>query len=286
MNRLDTKTRAAMIRSLIDGAGIRATCRVHDVSKGAVTKLITDLGPVCAAYMDEHMRNLSCKRLQVDEIWAFCYAKAKNVPADKQGVFGYGDVWTFTAIDAQTKLVPSFLVGSRDAGCATEFMQDLAGRLVNRVQLTTDGHKMYLTSVPDAFGGEIDFAQLQKIYGGGPTDEAHRYSPPKCLGSERRRVLGDPDPRHVSTSYVERQNLTMRMGMRRFTRLTNAHSKKVENHIAALAIYFMHYNFVRPHETIRCTPAMKADVTTKLWKEADMLRLLDEAQEAGRVNSK
>ncbi|HVF61060.1 MAG TPA: IS1 family transposase [Thermoanaerobaculia bacterium] len=286
MNRLSTARRAAIVRSLVHGNGIRQTCQVHDCSKGAVTKLVTELGPVCAAYMDDNLRNLACKRIEVDEIWAFCYAKAKNVPEDKRGVFGYGDVWTFTAIDPDTKLVPTFLVGSRDAGTATEFMQDLAGRLAGRVQLTTDGHGMYPAAVADAFGGAVDYAQLQKIYGGGPTDEAHRYSPAKCLGTERRRILGDPDPRHVSTSYVERQNLTMRMGMRRFTRLTNAHSKKLENHVAALAIYFMHYNFARPHETIRCTPAMKADVTTKLWKVEDMIRLLDEAQEAERLNSK
>ncbi len=286
MNRLDTKTRAAIVRSLVDGVGIRATCRIHDVSKGAVTKLITDLGPVCAAYLDEHLINLPCKRLQVDEIWAFCYAKQKNVPADKAGVFGYGDVWTFTAIDAQTKLVPSFLVGSRDAGCATEFMQDVARRLVSRVQLTTDGHSMYLSATEDAFGGEVDYAMLQKLYGGGPTDAEHRYSPATCIGIERKVIQGSPDPCHVSTSYVERQNLTMRMGMRRFTRLTNAHSKKLENHAAALAIYFMHYNFVRLHSTIRCTPAMAAGVTERLWKEEDMLRLLDEAEAASRRDSK
>ncbi len=273
MNRMDTKRRAAIIAALVEGVGIRSTCRMTGASKGAVTRLIAELGPVCAAYMDEVFHDLPCNRFEVDEIWAFCYAKAKNVPAEKRGTFGYGDVWAFTAIDATTKLIPTFLVGSRDAGCATEFMQDLAGRLVNRVQLTTDGHKMYLNAVPDAFGGEIDYAMLVKMYGASSEGE-YRYSPAECIGCEKHAVTGNPDKKHVSTSYVERSNLSMRMGLRRYTRLTNAHSKKLENHCAALAIYFMHYNFARIHSTIRCSPAMAAGVTPHLWSIAEIVNLL------------
>ncbi|HVF59773.1 MAG TPA: integrase core domain-containing protein [Thermoanaerobaculia bacterium] len=274
-NVLKAEKRAAVIRALVDCNSIRATVRQTGVAKNTVTKLLVELGAACAAYQDEALRNLTCKRLQVDEIWAFVYAKAKNVPAEKRGVPGVGDVWTFVAIDADTKLVPSFLVGSRDAGTATEFMQDLAGRLVNRVQLTTDGHGMYLNAVLDSFGGAVDYAQLQKIYGGGPTDEAHRYSPAKCLGTERRRIIGDPDRRHVSTSYVERQNLTMRTSMKRFARLTNAFSKKAENLAAAVALHFMHYNFARPHQSLGGrTPAQAAGVTDRRWTAADIVGLL------------
>ena len=274
MNRMDTKRRAAIIAALVEGVGIRATCRMTGASKGAVTKLIAELGPVCAAYMDEHLRELPCNRLEVDEIWAFCGSKEKNVPAEKKGVFGHGDVWCFTAIDAETKLMPSFLVGTRDIGCATEFMQDLALRLINRVQLTTDGHKMYLSAVEDAFQGRVDFAQLIKVYGAAPEGPQVRYSPAECIGCEKHGISGNPDPKLVSTSYVERANLSIRMGLRRYTRLTNAHSKKIENHCAALAIYFFHYNFVRIHQSIRCTPAMAAGVTPHLWSVAEMVSLL------------
>jgi len=280
-NVLSTEKRVEIVRCLVEGLGIRATARKERVSKDTVMKFWREIGEACIRLMDEKLRGLTCERLQVDEIWAFCHAKEKNVPADKQGVFGYGDIWTFTAIDAQTKLIPSFLVGTRDAACATEFMQDVASRLVNRVQLTTDGHKMYLSSVPDAFGGEIDYAQLQKIYGGGPTDEAHRYSPAKCLGTERRRIIGDPDPKHVSTSYVERGNLTIRMSIRRFTRLTNAHSKKVENHVAALGLFFAYYNFCRIHQTLRITPAMAAGVTSRIWEVEELVALLPPVAHSG-----
>lgn len=273
MNRLDTKTRAAIIAALVEGVSIRSTCRMLGVSKGAVTKLIADLGPVCAAYMDSAFRELSCKCLEVDEIWAFCYSKAKNVPEEKRGTFGYGDVWCFTAIDADTKLVPSFMVGSRDAGTATEFMQDLASRLAGRAQITTDGLGVYKGAVLDAFGGDVDFAMLQKIYAATPGGET-RYSPAQCIGCKVEAIQGDPDPARVSTSYVERQNLSMRMGLRRYTRLTNAHSKKLENHCAALAIYFMHYNFARVHSTVRCSPAMAAGVTPHLWSVAEIVALL------------
>ncbi len=280
-NVLSTPKRVAIVSALVEGNGIRATARMVGVSKDTVMKLWREMGEACIRFQDEKLRDLPCKRLQVDEIWAFCYAKQKNVPADKAGVFGYGDVWTFTAIDAETKLVPSFLVGTRDAGSATEFMQDLAGRLVNRVQLTTDGHKMYLSAVEDAFGGAVDYAMLQKIYGGGPTDEQHRYSPAACIGIERQTIQGSPDPCHVSTSYVERQNLTMRMSIRRFTRLTNAFSKKLENHVAALGLYFAYYNFCRIHQTLRCTPAMAAGVTHRLWSVADLVALLPPVEHSG-----
>jgi IS1 family transposase len=242
-------------------------------SKGAVIKLIADLGPICAAHMDEAFRELPCNRLEVDEIWAFCGSKEKNVPAEKKGVFGQGDVWCFTAIDAETKLMPSFLVGTRDAGSATEFMQDLAGRLANRIQLTSDGHRMYLSAVAEGFHGAVDYAQLVKVYGASPEGEK-RYSPAECIGCERIGVTGSPDPKLISTSYVERANLSIRMGLRRYTRLTNAHSKKLANHCAALAIYFFHYNFVRLHHTIRCTPAMAAGVTPHLWTVEEIVKLL------------
>jgi len=273
MNRMEPKRQAAIIAALVEGVGIRSTCRMTGASKGAVTKLIADLGPVCAAYMDQAFHDLPCKTLEVDEIWAFCYAKAKNVPEEKKGTFGFGDVWTFTAIDADTKLIPSYMVGPRDAGTATEFMQDLAGRLANRVQITSDGLKVYVGAVLDAFGGDVDYAMLQKIYAPAPGGET-RYSPAQCIGSQKHAISGNPESARVSTSYVERANLSMRMGLRRYTRLTNAHSKKLENHCAALAIFFMHYNFARIHSTIRCSPAMAAGVTPHLWSIAEIVNLL------------
>jgi len=273
-NVLSTADRAAVVAALVEGCSIRSTSRMTKVSRNTVTKLLLDLAAACAAYSDEHLVNLPCKRLQVDEIWEFCYAKAKNVPADKKGIFGYGDVWTFAAIDAETKLVLSWLVGSRDAGSATELMQDLQRRLASRVQLTTDGHRMYLSAVEDAFGGEIDYAMLNKIYAA-PRETETRYSPAECIGTEKRCIQGNPDPKHVSTSYVERQNLTMRMSMRRFTRLTNAFSKKVENHAAACAVHFFHYNFARPHMSLKGqTPAMAAGVEARRWTVEDMIGLL------------
>ena len=288
MNKLSTEKRSQIVSSLVEGNSIRATTRMVGCSKNTVTKLLVELGQACAEFQDSALRYLPCTRLQVDEIWAFCYSKQKNVPPAKRGQFGYGDVWTFTAICDETKLVPTWLVGSRDGGTATEFMQDLASRLRHRVQLTTDGHLMYIEAVEDAFGGEIDYAQLIKIYGADPEPQK-RYSPAKCIGCALGHVEGDPASEHVSTSYVERHNLTMRMSMRRFTRLTNAFSKKVENHCAALAIFMMHYNFCRPHRSLRMeknnrvTPAMAAGIATQPWTAGDMLSLLEPVRPVIRV---
>jgi IS1 family transposase len=277
-NVLSTSDRVAVLSALVEGCSIRSTSRMTGVARNTVTKLLLDLADGCAKVSDEKLRDLPCKRLQIDEIWEFCYAKAKNVPADKRGVFGYGDVWTFVAIDAETKLVPSWLVGSRDLGSATELVQDLAGRLANRVQITTDGLKAYIGAVEDAFGGDVDFAQLQKIYGNAPTGPETRYSPAECIGCQKQAIVGNPDERHVSTSFVERQNLTMRMSMRRFTRLTNGHSKKVENHAAAVAVHFAFYNFCRAHMSLGkgVTPAMAAGIESRKWDLADLIALLPE----------
>ena len=274
MNRLSTARRAQIVRSLVEGNSIRATARMTGASKNTVTKLLVDLGTACEAYQDRAMRDLPCQRLQCDEIWSFCHAKEKNVPADHRGELGYGDVWTWTAIDADTKLVPTWFVGKRTAVDAADFIGDLAGRLANRVQLTTDGHRAYLTAVAGAFGDEIDSAQLVKIYGVDPESE-RRYSPPTCIGTDTTVVSGDPDPAHVSTSYVERQNLTMRMSMRRFTRLTNAFSKKVENLMHAVSLHFMYYNFARVHSTLKTTPAVKAGIADHVWTIEEIVGLLD-----------
>ena len=250
-----------------------------DVSRNTVDKLLRDVGAACLKYQDETLRNLPCERLQCDEIWSFVYSKAKNVPADKQDEFGYGDVWTWTAIDADTKLVPCWHVDTRDGRAAKLFIDDLASRLSNRVQLTTDGHLPYLNAVEDAFGADIDYAMLIKIYGTDKTPESEkRYSPAICAGTETRVVTGDPDMDHVSTSYVERQNLTMRMSMRRFTRLTNAFSKKVENHMHAISLHYMYYNFGRIHQTLRVSPAMEAGVTDHLWSLEDIAALVPEPE--------
>jgi IS1 family transposase len=278
MNRLTTEKRAQVVACLVEGNSIRATVRMTGASKNTITKLLVDLGTVCSVYQDRVMRDLPCERVQADEIWSFCYSKAKNVPADKQGEFGYGDVWTWVAMDADTKLVPAYRIGTRGLGEARDFMTDLAKRLSRRVQLTTDGHKAYLVAVENAFKGEIDYAQLHKIYGGPTKEEQRRYSPAVCLGIDARPISGSPDPDHISTSYIERQNLTMRMGMRRFTRLTNAFSKKVENLAAAVSLHFMHYNFCRVHKTLGTTPAVAAGVTDHVWTLAEMIALLEAAE--------
>jgi len=274
MNTLSTEKRCQVVAALVEGNSIRATVRMTGVSKGTVLKLLVDLGLVCDSYQRSVLVNLKCKRIQCDEIWSFCYAKQKNVPIAKRGQYGYGDVWTWTALDADSKLMVSWLVGERDAGYAMEFMSDVAKRLIMRVQLTTDGLKAYLIAVEDAFGCEIDYAQLVKIYGVSPEGEK-RYSPAECLGCEKHAVTGFPDPKHISTSYVERQNLTMRMSMRRFTRLTNAFSKKVENLEAAVALHFMWYNFGRVHQTLRVTPAMEAGVSDHVWSVREIVALLE-----------
>ncbi len=273
MNRLSKEKQTQVIAALVEGNSIRATVRMTGVAKNTIVKLLVDIGKACAEYQDKTLRNLPCQKVQCDEIWSFCYSKEKNVPEDKKGRFGYGDVWTWTAIDADTKLVPSWLVADRSACAATEFIKDLAGRLANRVQLTTDGHKAYLQAVEDAFGCQIDYAMLVKLYGSSP-EAGKRYSPATCIGAEKIPINGQPDMKQVSTSYVERQNLTMRMSIRRFTRLTNGFSKKVENHTHALSLYFMYYNFCRIHQTLRITPAMAAGVTDHVWDIADIISLV------------
>ena len=274
MNKLNRQKRVQVIAALVEGNSIRSTVRMTGVAKNTVTKLLADIGSVCAEYQDKTLRNLTCKRIQCDEIWSFCYAKQKNVPEDKKDVFGYGDVWTWTAIDPDTKLIASYMVGLRNAEYASLFMNDLAGRLGHRVQLTTDGLKAYLEAVDGAFGADIDYAQLIKMYGK-ENAGAGRYSPPTVTGTKRQHVVGKPDRKHVSTSLVERQNLTMRMSMRRFTRLTNGFSKKVENLEHAVALHFMYYNFVRIHKSLRVTPAMAAGVTDHLWEIEDIVKLLE-----------
>ena len=272
MNRLDTKTRAQILHLLVEGNSLRATARITGVSRNTVDKLLRDVGAACLAYQDEHLRNLSCKRIQCDEIWSFVYSKAKNVPQDKQDEFGVGDVWTWVAICADTKLVPCWHVDNRSAKAASAFMHDLADRLSHRVQLTTDGHKAYLDAVDDAFGRNIDYARLIKLYGTTREGEK-RYSPSKIIGAKCGAVFGNPDMEHVSTSYVERQNLTMRMHMRRFTRLTNAFSKKIENHCHAISRHYMFYNFARVHKSLKMPPAMAAEVADHVWSMEEIAEL-------------
>lgn len=277
MNRLATERRAQILGMMVEGVSLRAISRMTGASLNTIVKLLADAGSACLDYQDRTLRNLTCKLIQADEIWSFVYSKQKNVPEEKRGQFGYGDVWTWTAIDAETKLIVSWYLGRRDADAALQFMTDLASRVTNRVhrvQLTTDGHHAYLSAVDTAFEREIDYAMLVKQYGTAPEAEK-RYSPPICLGAERTEIRGRPNPEHISTSYVERQNLSMRMGMRRFTRLTNAFSKKLENHMHALSIYFMHYNFVRIHQTLRVPPAMAAGITDTLWSLEDIVRIVD-----------
>ncbi len=274
MNKLSTADRVRVVAALVEGCSIRATVRMTGVAKNTVTKLLVDLGTACARYHDEKVRGIAAKRVQVDEIWSFTYAKNANLPADKKGVEGYGDTWTWTAIDADTKLIISYLVGGRSAEYGYEFMMDVADRLANRVQLTSDGHSAYLWAVKDTFGKEIDYAQLIKIYGPDRAGKPGRYSPPVCIGADVKKISGNPDPAHVSTSYSERQNLTMRMAMRRFTRLTNGFSKKLENHAHSVALHFMHYNFCRVHQTLRVTPAMEAGLADHVWTLEELINLL------------
>jgi IS1 family transposase len=278
MNRLSTEARARIIRALVEGNSLRSTSRITGAARNTITTLLVQLGEVCAAYQNEHLRDLPASRIECDEIWSFVYAKQRNVPEQFEGQFGYGDVWTWTAIDPDTKLVPSWLVGQRDATDATAFLLDLAGRLRYRVQLTTDGHSPYLQAVEEAFGSAVDYAMLIKFYGNDPNAD-RRFGPPVVLSEEVRIIRGDPDHGKISTSIVERQNLTMRMGMRRFTRLTNAFSKKVENHAAMVSLHYMYYNFARPHKSLAKpyprTPAMAAGVADRIWSVEDIAALLD-----------
>jgi IS1 family transposase len=275
MNKLPPEKRAQVLQMMAEGISLRAITRLTGISRTTLIKLLEDAGQAFSEYQDRVLVNLPCKRIQVDEAWAFCYAKQKNVPAAKAAPEGAGDIWTWVGLDADTKLVASFYVGGRDSEAAMTFMDDLAKRLTNRVQLTSDGHKPYLEAVEGAFGGDIDYATLVKIYGAAPEGQ-RRYSPAICTGASKHRIEGNPDPKHVSTSFVERSNLSIRMGNRRMTRLTNAFSKKAENHAHMMAVYFMHYNFVRIHQTLRITPAMAAGVTPKLWEMADMVSVLED----------
>ena len=247
--------------------------RMTGVGKPTILRLLANLGKACREYQDRTLRNLTCKRIQVDEIWSFCHGKDKNLPDELKDQFGYGSVWTWMAIDADTKLIPSWLVGGRDASYAEKFISDLAGRLAHRVQLTSDGHKPYLEAIWNAFGNDIDYAMLVKLYNNPPSGNQTRYSPGVCCGARKDRITGKPEKKHVSTSYSERLNLQLRMSNRRFTRLTNAYSKKVENHIHSMAIYTMYYNFVRIHSTLRVTPAMEAGVANHLWSLEEMIGL-------------
>jgi IS1 family transposase len=275
MNKLSREDRAHILHLLCEGNSIRAITRLTGASKKAVSKLLVDAGQAAAWYQDRVFVNLTCKRIQVDEIWAFVYAKQKNVPTAKAAPANAGDVWTWTAIDADTKLIPSWFVGGRDSDAAIIFMDDLRSRLANRVQLTSDGHKAYLEAVEGAFGGDVDYAMLIKLYGASSELAKGRYSPAECIGARKEAIEGNPNPAHISTSYAERQNLNMRMHTRRFTRLTNAFSKKVENHAHSVALFAMYYNFVRIHKTLRTTPAMAAKVTERLWEMGDIVDVLE-----------
>jgi hypothetical protein len=279
MNRLSTEKRAQIIGALVEGNSIRATCRMTGAAKNTVTKLLVDIGEAAAEYQDRVLRDLPCKVVEADEIWSYCYSKQKNVPEQFKGTPGYGDVWTFTAICADTKLIPTWLVGERTGDDAYVFLQHLAGRMDGRIQLSTDGHSMYLSTVGPAFKAKIDYAQIQKIYAADPSDGRGKYSPAICTGIKKKTLRGDPDMDRVSTSYVEWQNLTMRMGMRRFTRLTNGFSKKVENLAHAVSLHFLHYNFCRPHSSLKDpyprTPAMAAGVADHVWTLEEIAALLD-----------
>jgi len=272
MNRLSEEQRVLVIKALVEGNSLRATAHLTGVARMTVEKLLRDLSAVCIAYQNKHLRNLTCKRIQCDDIWSFAYAKQKNVPAGKQNQFGYGDVWTWVAIDADSKLAVSWLVGDRSAKSAFALMDDLASRLSHRVQLTTDGHRVYLDAVESTFGAGIDYSMLVKIYGA-DGDAKATYSPAEFISGRAVPIIGNPDSKHISTSFVERQNLTMRMSVRRFALLTNAFSKKVENHMHSISLHFMYYNFVRIHQTLPITPAMVAGVSDKVWDVADIVAL-------------
>ena len=280
MKQLNITQRSQVVRCLIEGCSIRSTVRMTGVAKNTVTRLLMELAAVCADYHDCNVRNVRVRRLQCDEIWQFVGAKKKNVTPEQEEK-GWGDVWTWTAIDADTKLCLTYYVGDRGKHSAYNFMRDAANRITGRPQITTDAHRPYLQAIEDAFGTEVDYAQLHKIFGA-PTPDHSRYSPATCIGCDMKTVMGNPDPKHVSTSFVERQNLSMRMGIRRFTRLTNAFSKKVENHAASVVIWFMYYNFVRVHQTLRVTPAMEAGISDHVWSIEEMCSLLPETESAAK----
>jgi IS1 family transposase len=280
VNRLSTARRAQILGLMVEGVSLRAISRLTGAGKNTLARLLAEFGSVCAEYHNHAVRNIRVRRLQCDEIWSFVGAKARNTSPEKKAE-GWGDTWTWTAIDGDSKLCVSYLVGGRDLGWAKEFMEDCASRIRGRVQVTTDGHKAYLEAVEGAFGMDVDYAQLQKIYGAPSDEETRRYSPARCIGADMKVISGNPDPKHISTSYVERQNLSMRMGMRRFTRLTNGFSRKIENHIAAVAIYFIHYNFCRVHQTLRITPAMAAGLTDHVGSVEEVCGLAPEPERYG-----
>lgn len=284
MNSLARSEQAQIVRALVEGNSVRSTCRITGRSKGAVLKLVEELGEACAEYHDKHVRNVKVRRLQVDEIWSFVGAKKKNAKPEKKAQ-GWGDCWTWTAIEAQTKLCLSYFVGPRDSGSAHEFIQDCADRVSNRIQITSDALKVYLDAIDDAFGSDVDYAVLQKIYSAPSEEEQRKYSPARCIGCDIKVASGNPDPKHISTSYVERQNLSMRMGMRRFTRLTNGFSKKIENHCHAIAIYFMYYNFGRVHQTLRVTPAMESGLCDHVWTAQEICNLLPERKAVSNMKA-
>jgi IS1 family transposase len=283
MNKLTHEQRTRVVNCLVEGCSIRATVRMTGVAKKTVMRFLGEIGEVCADYQDRVFQNLSCRRIQLDELWGFNYCKQKNVTEEIQDkVPGAGDVWLWVAIDAETKLVPCWRLGDRDSGTASEFVRDLAGRLSNRVQLTSDGHRVYLDAIESAFGSEIDYAMLVKIYGNDRESEA-RYSPAECIGCKEIRIIGRPDPKHISTSYVERQNWSVRTAMRRYTRLSNGFSRKIENHAAAVALYYFSYNFIKIHRTLRVSPAMAAGVTDHLWDASELVSLLESEEVAKRA---
>jgi len=276
MNKLPLAKRAQILSMLVEGSSMRSVSRVCDVSINTVTKLLEDAGEACVEHHDQTVRGVKATKVQCDEIWSFCYSKQKNVATAKRKDMAWGDVWTWTALEADTKLLISYMIGGRDADYALAVMDDLRQRITNRVQLTTDGHSAYLQAVEEAFGADVDYAQLVKLYGTAPEALQGRYSPPVCIGARKSEITGQPDPNHVSTSYVERANLTMRMAMRRFTRLTNAFSKKFANHCHMVALYVTWYNFIKQHKTLKgITPAMAAGVSDKLWSMEDVVALID-----------